>query len=267
MIGAIIGDIVGSRFEWANHKSTDFELFTEKCSFTDDTAMTLAIAKAILESHGDWSMLGANSVKCMREIGKKYPNCGYGSRFRSWLCARNPEPYNSFGNGAAMRVSPVAYAARSKEECIMLSDEVTKVSHNHPEGIKGARAAAVATRTALHGMDKNQIRELIEREYYMLDFTIDEIRPHYRFDATCQGSVPQAIEAFLESTGFEDAIRLAVSVGGDSDTIAAITGGIAGAYYGVPNDIKARALTYLPSDLLDILEAFESTYTARLWTD
>lgn len=167
MIGAIIGDIVGSRFERANHKSTEFELFTKKCHFTDDTVMTLAIAKALLESNGDLSALSGNAVKCMQELGRKYPNCGYGQKFYLWLNRKNPQPYQSYGNGAAMRVSPVAYAARFQTECIVLSNEVTKVSHNHPEGMWGARAAAVATWAALHKMPKPEIQKLIETEYHM----------------------------------------------------------------------------------------------------
>lgn len=260
MIGAIIGDIIGSRFERANHKSTDFDLFTKKCSFTDDSVMTLAVAKAILESKDDWSALGANAVKYMQEVGRRYPNCGYGQNFWLWLHESDPKPYQSFGNGAAMRISPVTYAAGSMDECIALSNAVTIVSHDHPEGMKGAEAVAVATWAALHKWPKDSIRALIRPRYYILDFTIDEIRPRYRFDVSCQGSVPQAIQAFLESTDFEDAIRLAVSIGGDSDTIAAITGGIAGAYYGVPNDIRAQALTYLTEDLKDILSDFETAY-------
>ena len=260
MIGAIIGDIVGSRFERTNCKSTEFELFTKRCSFTDDTVMTLAIAKALLESDYDWSTLRENTVKCMQEIGRKYPNCGYGQMFYLWLHKRNPKPYNSFGNGAAMRVSPVAYVAETIEQCIKLSDIVTGVSHNHPEGLKGAQAAAVATWAALQEMPKQEIRELIEDRFYDLNFTIDEIRPKYRFDASCQGSVPQAIKAFLESDDFESAIRLAVSIGGDGDTIAAIAGGIAEAYYGIPEHIKMQAIKYLTEDLRDIMVEFEVVY-------
>ncbi len=262
MIGAIIGDIVGSRFERANRKSTHFELFTKRCSFTDDTVMTLAVAKALLESDGDWSTLSENAIKYMQKIGRKYPNCGYGQMFYLWLHKKKPKPYQSFGNGAAMRVSPVAYVAETIEQCTELSDIVTGVSHNHPEGLRGAQAAAVATWAALQEMPKQEIRELIEDRFYDLNFTIDEIRPKYCFDASCQGSVPQAIKAFLESDNFESAIRLAVSIGGDSDTIAAIAGGIAGAYYGVPNDIMAHALMYLPSDLLDILAEFTTVYVS-----
>lgn len=222
--------------------------------------MTLAIAKALLESDNDWSRLRENAVKCMQEIGRRYPNCGYGQMFYLWLHKRNPKPYNSFGNGAAMRVSPVAYVAETIEQCIKLSDIVTGVSHNHPEGLKGAQAAAVATWAALQEMPKQEIRELIEDLFYDLNFTIDEIRPKYRFDASCQGSVPQAIKAFLESDDFESAIRLAVSIGGDSDTIAAIAGGIAEAYYGIPEHIKMQAIKYLTEDLRDIMVEFEVAY-------
>lgn len=260
MFGAIIGDIVGSRFERANHKSTDFELFTKECHFTDDTVMTLAVAKALLESNGNPTILSANVVKCMQELGRKYQNCGYGQKFWLWLHKRNPKPYNSLGNGSAMRISPIAYIAKTMEQCLYFSDVATNVSHNHPQGVLGARAAAVATWAALHDWSKQEIKELIQDQFYDLNFTIDELRPNYRFDATCQGSVPQAIKAFLESNDFESAIRLAVSIGGDSDTIAAIAGGIAGAYYGVPDNMKARALMYLPSDLIDILAEFEGAY-------
>ena len=263
MIGAIIGDIVGSRFERANHKSTDFELFTKECHFTDDTVMTLAVAKALLDSQNNWGMLSMNTVRCMRELGLRYPRCGYGKSFRHWLYQKNPEPYNSYGNGAAMRISPVAYVANFQPECMELSNEITKVTHNHPDGIRGAQAAAMATLAARFRTPKSEIQEMIETRYYSLDFTIDDIRPNYQFDASCQGSVPQAIKAFLEADSFEETIRLAVSIGGDSDTIAAIAGGIAGAYYGVPDNLRTKALTYLPEDLRDILVEFEATYRFR----
>lgn len=260
MIGAIIGDIIGSRFERANHKSTDFELFTKECHFTDDTVMTVAIAKALLESKDDWSTVGLNAVKYMREFGRRYPNCGYGKAFRLWFHQKNPKPYNSLGNGAAMRISPVAYVSGTFNQCVELSGTITATTHNHPEGMIGAEAAAATTWAALHGRSKQEIQELIENLYYNLDFTIDELRPNYRLDATCPGSVPQAIKAFLESNGFEETIRLAVSIGGDSDTIAAIAGGIAGAYYGVPDKLIKQAIEYLPEDLLSILAEFGRTY-------
>lgn len=260
MLGAIIGDIVGSRFERHNHKSKDFELFTDQCGFTDDTAMTVAIAKALLECNGDYTDLSNHAIRCMQEIGQKYPNAGYGQIFYLWLHHKNPGPYRSYGNGSAMRVSPVAYVAKTEKECIQLAKAVTQVSHDHPEGIKGAEAAALATWGALNGATKSMIQKRIEDQYYILDFAIDEIRPKYRFDASCQGSVPQAIEAFLESENFEDTIRIAVSLGGDSDTIAAIAGGIAGAYYGVPNDLRLKAIEYLPAEFIDILEDFEKNH-------
>lgn len=260
MIGAIIGDIVGSRFERRNHKSKDFELFTDRCRFTDDTAMTIAIAKALLESQDDYGDLGDNAVRCMREIGLKYPNCGFGAGFWSWLHKKKPEPYGSYGNGAAMRVSPVAYVAKSAQECIELAGAVTRVSHDHPEGIKGAEATALMTFGARSPLPKQIFRDVAQKWYYILDFTIDEIRPIYRFDASCQGSVPQAIEAFLESESFEDAIRIAVSLGGDSDTIAAIAGGIAGAYYGVPEELRDKAMEYLPEEFCSIIDEFERRY-------
>lgn len=260
MLGAIIGDIVGSRFERNNHKSKDFELFTGQCRFTDDTAMTVAIAKALLECNGDYTDLSNHAIRCMQEIGQKYPDAGYGRIFYQWLYKKVPGPYWSYGNGSAMRVSPVAYVAKSAKECIKLSDAVTRVSHNHPEGMKGAEAIASMIFAARGALPKSLLRDVAQTRYYILDFTIDKIRPKYRFDASCQGSVPQAIEAFLESESFEDAIRIAVSLGGDSDTITAMTGSIAGAYYGVPNELRKRALTYLPQDFLDILEEFEATY-------
>ena len=261
MIGAIIGDIVGSRFEFANHKSTDFELFTNDCRFTDDTVMTIAVAKALLLSFAHFDRLSENSVKCMQEIGRKHLNCGYGGMFRAWLKKSNPKPYQSYGNGAAMRISPVAYVAESFKQCIELSDKVTVVTHNHPEGIKGAQATALATWLARNGESKKTIRAIIEDRYYDLDFNLGQIRKSYRFDATCQGSVPQAIKAFLESTSFENAIRLAVSIGGDSDTIAAITGGIAGAYYGVPENLREQALKYLSDDLTRSWTDFETVFS------
>lgn len=260
LIGAIVGDIVGSIYEFDNHRSKDFPLFGEGCFATDDSIMTIAIAKAVIESAPEFADLSINAVKYMQEIGRPYPNCGYGGRFLSWMYSDNPQPYNSFGNGAAMRVSPVSYAARTIEQVKELSIAVTEVTHNHPEGIKGAEATAVATWMALNGAHKSDIRKMIVREYYQLDFTLDEIRPSYRFNETCQNTVPQALQAFFESTGFEDAIRNAISVGGDSDTLAAITGAVAGAYYGVPEHIANKAESYLDGELLSIYREFDTTY-------
>lgn len=235
------------------------------------TAMTVAIAKALLECKGDYTDLGNHAIRCMQEIGQKYPNVGYGQIFYLWLHKKAPKPYWSYGNGSAMRVSPVAYAAKSAQECIDLADAVTKVSHDHPEGMKGAEATALITFGARSPLPKQILRELVQTWYYTLDFSIDEIRPTYRFDASCQGSVPQAIEAFLESEDFEDAIRIAVSLGGDSDTIAAIAGGIAGAYYGVPDDLWQKAAEYNglngtgAGDVLGI--SFDLVIPASGWKD
>ncbi len=260
MLGAIIGDIAGSRFEWANHKSKEFEILTYKCSPTDDSIMTLALAWAILDSKPDHSDLSENAVKCMQALGRKYPDCGFGGRFYQWLFSSNPQPYNSFGNGAAMRVSPAGFAANSLDEAKLIARKITEVTHNHPESLKAAEAVAVAIYMARKGSSILEIRDVITRDYYPLDFTLDEIRPTYRFDVSCQGSVPQAFEAFFESTDFEDAIRNAISIGGDSDTIAAICGGIAEAYYGIPTRIRKHAMTFLDEQLLKILIAFENRY-------
>jgi len=257
MLGAIIGDIVGSRFEWDNIKTKEFELFTTECMVTDDTVMTLAIARAILNSREDWSDLGLRAVQAMQALGQLYPDRGYGGMFSTWLGKRHPKPYNSFGNGAAMRVSACGFAARTLEEAKTMSRAVTEVTHNHPEGIKGAEATTVAIWMARNGADKEEIRRVIHEEYYPMDFTLDEIRPTYRFNETCQETVPQALMAFFESTDFEDAIRNAISIGGDSDTLAAITGGVAEAYYGIPEPIARQALGWLDERMTIIYQRFQ----------
>ena len=281
MIGAIVGDIAGSRFEFDNYKSKDFDLFVScgklngsvddnlktmlnSSTYSDDSVMTLAIAKAILRwkekelpTYRDLSQLAVTS---MREFGKMYPLAGYGGTFEVWLQDETMGPYNSWGNGAAMRVSACGWAGRTLDEVKAMSRAVTKVTHNHPEGIKGAETTAVATFLARTCKSKKEIKSVVVQDYYPLDFTLDEIRPDYEFDVSCQGSVPQAIEAFMESTSFEDAIRNAVSIGGDSDTIAAICGAVAGAFYGVPSDIRAKAEVFLPPHLLETLHSFESKF-------
>jgi ADP-ribosyl-[dinitrogen reductase] hydrolase len=234
MLGAIIGDIVGSRFEFNNHRSMDFDLFAPGCFVTDDSIMTLAVAKGIMETEkrvessvsdyrfdGEYHhLLSEMTVKYMQEIGRQYPNCGYGGMFARWIFSDHPEPYNSFGNGAAMRISPVGFVAGTELEATSLSGTITSVTHDHEEGIKGAEATVIAIFLALNGFTKSEIRDRISNEYYSLDFTIDEIRPTYIFNETCQKTVPQAIECFLESDSFEDAIRIAISLGGDSDTMS-----------------------------------------------
>ncbi|NLZ38592.1 MAG: ADP-ribosylglycohydrolase [Firmicutes bacterium] len=266
MLGAIIGDIAGSRFEFRSHKSKDFELFTDECRVTDDSIMTLAVAKAIMETKRKagsykndsdsayYALLEKLTISYMQKIGCKYPNCGFGGMFSQWLFSDDPKPYNSFGNGAAMRISPVGFIVKTEREACRLARVVTGVSHNHSEGIKGAEATTVAIFMARNGFTKDEIKERIERNYYQLNFKIDDIRDTYEFNETCQGTVPQAIQAFLESTSFEGAIRTAISLGGDSDTLAAITGSIAEAYYGVPKDIKEKALNYLDNYLRAIYD-------------
>lgn len=260
MLGAIIGDIVGSRFEWNNHRDKNFEFLTYKCFPTDDSIMSLAIAQAILVSKPDHSDLSKNAVECMQNVGRNYPNCGYGGSFHGWIFSDDPKPYNSYGNGAAMRVSAAGFAAESLDEAKTISRLVTEVSHNHPEGIKGAEATAVAIYMAKTGSNILEIRDYINANYYPMDFTLDEIRDTYQFNETCQETVPQALQAFFESTGFEDAIRNAISIGGDSDTVAAICGGVAEAYYGIPTDIRKHALTFLDQKLMQLLILFENKY-------
>ena len=228
------------------------------CDFTDDTVMTLAVAKALLpyEAITDMDAFKRELVRVMHEVGMPHPHCGYGGRFCTWMMKNDIEPYGSYGNGSAMRVSPVAWFAGSLGECERLAAATAEVTHNHPEGIKGAVVVAGAIYLARTGHSMAEIREYTE-QYYHIDFTLDEIRPDYDFVETCQGSVPQALEAFFESAGFEDAIRNAVSIGGDSDTIADMAGAIAEAYYGADWEMKDIALSYLDLDLLDIAEEFE----------
>lgn len=263
MIGAIIGDVVGSRYEILNHKSKEFSLFSRRCHVTDDSVMSLAVAISILQCEEDYTDLSSKTVENMKQLGKIYPLAGYGGRFSKWLLSRNPKPYNSFGNGSAMRVSACGYAARSIEEAKMLAGKVTEVTHNHPEGMKGAESVAVAIYLARQGKSMDEIRKYIIENYYDISFTLDEIRPTYKFDVTCQGSVPQAFEALFESTDFEDAVRNAISIGGDSDTIGAITGSMAEAYYGVPERIIDSVIKNLDALQMKILYYFERTYPSK----
>lgn len=264
MIGAIIGDIAGSRFEWHNIKNKEFKLLMRDCHFTDDTVMSLAVCEALMSCKSNHSDLSKQAITYMQEIGNKYPHAGYGESFYHWLHEKSPKPYNSWGNGSAMRVSGCGYAAKSLEEVIQFSRMVTEVTHSHPEGIKGAEATAVAVYLARTGKNILEIRDYINKYYYPINFTLDSIRNEYKFDVSCQGSVPQALEAFFESRNFEDAIRNAISIGGDSDTIAAITGAVAEAYYGVPTSIRKHALTFLDERLLNILVEFENLYPSKI---
>ncbi len=268
MIGAIIGDIVGSRFEFNNHRSTEFELLHPSCFVTDDSVMTLAIGQALLDCRNDdgsfnLQTLPQQSIAQMQRLGRLYPDCSYGLSFARWLTTSNPQPYNSFGNGAAMRVSACGEAAKSIEEAKALSHCVTAVTHNHEEGLRGAEATAVAIFLAKTGHSQDEIKQYINAHYYTIDFTLDEIRPTYSFNETCQGTVPQALEVFFEATSFEHAMRLAISIGGDSDTLAAITGSVAAEYFGVPQDIRAKALTYMDQTQKNLLERFEALYPPK----
>lgn len=257
LLGAIIGDISGSRFEFNNYKKkNDYKLFSPKCCFTDDTTMSLAVAKALKESADGYEDLSEKVIENMQLIGRKYPDAGYGGTFYEWIFSEDPKPYGSWGNGAAMRVSACGQIAESLEEAKHLSKLVTEVTHDHPEAIKGAEATVAAIYMAKTGCPLDEIKRVIESEYYELDFTLDGIRKAYTFDVSCQGSVPQALEAFFESKDFEDAIRNAISIGGDSDTIAAICGSVAAAYYGVPDEIKEQALAYLDPFMLDIIKDY-----------
>ena len=256
--GAIIGDIIGSFYEFCNCKSTNISLFTGNSQFTDDTVMTIAVA--------DWLLSEVPLQKTMSDWGQEYPNKGYGGMFYEWLFySKDKEPYNSFGNGAGMRVSPCGYYANSIEEALELARQSAEVTHNHPEGIKGAQAIASAIFWAREHKAKDEIRDYIEKTFgYNLHRTCDEIRPTYQFDETCQGSCPEAIIAFLDSHDYESAIRLAISLGGDCDTIACMTGGIAAAYYGIPAwMVKYIASEYLPQYMRDIIERFDEACAKR----
>ena len=256
MLGAAIGDIAGSRFEFDNHRDTDFELFHPDSDFTDDTVCTTAVTDWVQQGCGD------DLASILRDWYAAYssPKGAYGGRFLQWLKSGDPQPYNSWGNGSAMRVSAVVWAFGTLEETLYFAEQSAAVTHNHPEGIKGAQAVAAAIFWARNGISKAQIQENITRQFgYRLNQSCDQIRLHYRFNESCQETVPQAITAFLESSGFEHAVRLAVSLGGDSDTLAAITGSIAEACYGIPAAMRERALAILPRRIAETLLAFESS--------
>ena len=255
MLGALVGDIVGSVYEWDNHRSKDFPLFSPKSSFTDDSVLTVALADVVLN--------GGDFASAMRRYGRLYPAAGYGGMFRRWLGTPGMGPYNSFGNGAAMRISPAGWAYPTLEETLKHARAFTAVTHDHPEGIKGAEATAGAIWMGRHGASKADIQAwVLKHAGYDLSRTCDEIRPTYVFNETCQRTVPEALTAFLESTDFEDAIRLAISLGGDSDTLACITGGVAEAFYrGVPAAIEREALSRLDEPLREVVTRFRARYS------
>ncbi len=261
MLGAIFGDIAGSLFEFNNIHTKNFELINDSCRFTDDSVMTLAIEQALLDCDGNYLKLSKNAIARMREFGAKYPRRGYGKHFAQWLNDPTAVAYGSCGNGAAMRVSGIGYVAQSIKDCKFLSKAVTSVTHNHPEGIKGAEATAVCIYLARNNYTIKQIELYVGLHYYNLAQTVNEIRKtKFHFDAVCQETVPQAITCFLESKSYEDAIRNAISIGGDSDTLAAITGAIAEAYYGLPENFRQIALDKLTEELRNVYLDFEKKF-------
>ena len=284
MLGAIYGDIVGSVYEFNEIKTKDFELFGKNSSFTDDTVMTLAVANALVkfdevmniediftsdnpkereDTNAPWrvhlNLFKTLLISEMHTLGEKYPKAGYGGNFGFWLREKQTEPYGSYGNGSAMRVSPVVWYANSFREAIDFAKASAEVTHNHPEGIKGAVVTAGAAYLARIGATMDEIKAFVG-EYYKIDLTLDEIRPTYEFNETCQDTVPQAMQAFFESNSFEDAIRNAISIGGDSDTIAAITGTVAEAYYGISEKEKEGVSTRLDPVLSEILKRFRKEF-------
>ena len=272
MYGAILGDMIGAPYEFdRGAKTKDFPLFSQGSRFTDDTVMTIAVADALLEvgEEADEAAVCAAVVRAMQAWGRRYPRAGYGGLFRRWLASDEPEPYGSFGNGSAMRVAAAGWLYDTLEKTRETARRTAVVTHNHPEGVKGAEATASAIFLAREGSSKEEIKSYIVQEFgYDLSRTLDEIRPGYSMDATCQGSVPEAILSFLESTDFEDAVRGAVSLGGDTDTIACIAGSIAEAFYGVPEALKAECRSRLPQDMLAVLGVFDKTRReAKRWLE
>lgn len=262
MLGAITGDLIGSPYEHHNIKTKDFKLFRLRCRVTDDSIMTLAVAEAFAEAKnrgclGEEAAVKELLIDAMHKWGNTYPGAGYGRRFYQWLKFEETEPYNSWGNGSAMRVAPAGWIAEDMEQTRQLARWSAEVTHNHPEGVKGAEAIAAAIYLARKGKSKEEIKEYVETEFgYDLDRTCDEIRPAYRFDVSCQGSVPESIIAFLDGADFEDTIRNAVSLGGDSDTIAAMAGSVAEAFYGIPLEIQKTVQDYLLPDMIECYARF-----------
>ena len=263
MYGAILGDIIGSPFEFdQGNKTKEFPLFSKNATFTDDSVMTIAVGYAFLDAqpNADIEWIRRRLISSMKQYGRMFPYAGYGGMFRRWLKCDDPQPYGSFGNGSAMRVSSIAWLYNDIETVRSMARLSAEVSHNHPEGIKGAEATASAIFLARTGKSKAEIKRYIENEFgYDLSRTCDEIRPSYHHVESCQETVPEAITAFLEGESFENVIRTAVSLGGDCDTLTCIAGGIAEGFYGVPEDLKQECRNRLPKELLDVLNKFETT--------
>ncbi len=253
MLGSILGDIIGSTYEFANTKDYNFDFFPAGSNYTDDSILTIAVADAILNN--------IDYGKSIQKWARKYPHPkgSYGGAFSKWIYQDNPKPYNSFGNGSAMRVSPVGWLFDTEADVLTEAKKSAECTHNHPEGIKGAQATAVAIFFARKGKDKASIKKYIEQNFgYNLDRTVDEIKKTYSFNESCQGTVPESLVCFLESTSFEDAVRKAIFIGGDSDTIGAIVGGIGETFYGIPQDLQEKAMSYLPDDMRNVIQAFKN---------
>lgn len=268
MIGAIIGDTVGSRFEFDNIHRKDFDFLTPECALTDDSIMSIAVAEAIMkwEDNGfrknkDYKKLSDYAISSMRHWGRKYPNAGYGGHFAMWLTSDDMGPYNSCGNGAAMRISPIGWVAESLEECIAMSRAVTEVTHNHPDGIKGAEATAVQIYLARKGMSINELRKYEEEHYYPLDnYSFKFLKKHYKWHSLCDGTCQAAFVSLYESSSFEDAIRNTISLGGDCDTTGAICGAIAEAIYPIDEKLNEKIKTYMSQEEQNVLEEFQKRY-------
>ena len=261
IIGAIAGDVIGSAYEFNPTRDHDFELFTPKSSFTDDTVLTMANALWLID---DEQHTHERLVEIMLDLCRRYPNRGYGGRFANWICDKDPQPYNSYGNGSAMRVSPVGYYAQSLEEALALAKVSAEVTHNHPEGIKGAQATAAAIFLARRGKSKQEIRDYVAQTFnYDLSRTLDEIRPTFTFDETCQRTVPEAITCFMEGKDYEDVVRLSVALAGDADTIAAIAGSISSAVDEVPNGITQQVIALLSEEFCTTLLRFNELVAKR----
>lgn len=260
MLGAIIGDVSGSRFELGSNKTKYFTFLEEGCRLTDDSLMTIAVGCACVEADvTDENSFKACVTKYMREIGNLYPSAGYGENFYRWLISPHPTPYGSFGNGSAMRVSPVAYIAKTLDEAERLARWSAEVTHDHPDGIAGASAVAAAIFLAREGKSKEEIKRYVESNYYNLSFTLDGIRPTYDFEIQCSKSVPEAIVCFLEAKNFEDAVRNAISLGGDCDTQAAIAGSIAEAFFGIPDALQEQIFDYMDETIQDYYWSYADT--------
>lgn len=260
MKGAIIGDIVGSIYEFDNLKSKNFELFKPECEFTDDSVLTVAVAETLLNFNpDDEENFKENLIDIFHKYGEMYPDVGYGGNYLSWVENKRREPYNSCGNGSAMRTSAVGWYAKSIEECERIAKLCAEITHNHPDGIAGAQATAGVIFLARNGASKDELKAYMEK-YYPVDFTIDEIRPTYEYEIINKTTVPQAFRCFYEATDFEDTIRNAISIGGDSDTVAAIAGSMAEAFFGIPEDIAETGMLYLDNYMNDVVEEFYQEY-------